>query len=326
MSNKSISIVATSYSLARYHDMVDLINSCLLQSYQNLELIIVIEESDELYKKILDYTKLKAYFPIHVLFGKKLGLVGARNLGVEKSTKDIIAFVDDDVILDKQWAAEILKMFDHTHAIGVAGRCSPLLLDGNNTNLPQELDWLIGSTSSYDLEPGAPMRNAWGMNMAFRRSLFDSGLRFNQDCGMWSVTSEAWGARPPEDVDFSIRSRAATGGQILYSQFACALHKVPYDRLNVISIIKRSYFLGRQRYLVKYNYANIDTNVLTVEKQLLRRILSKTVPRAIKSIPKKPKVGVYQIAITSVVVFSVFIGYSFCKVKRRPLKMQCSAI
>jgi len=311
--HKSISIVATCYSQERFRDVIDLIESVRCQTYRSLDLILVIEKSRNLYQQIFSYITTNSISNVLVVFNPFLGLSSARNLGVKLAKGDIIAFVDDDVVLEPQWAEETAKMFNDPTIIGAAGPCRPLIVNGKQNRLPEELEWLIGCTAFYDLKRPGEIRNAWGMNMAFKRELFECGLRFNEVFGMRSATMEAWGQRPPEDVDFSLRARAVTGGRILYNPYAGTRHKVYQHRFQIIRFIKKSFFLGHQRRILKTTYTGLGGDLLKVEKGLLRRILVRTFPRALMNFPRSPRTALYQFAVALTVLTFVFLGYVFCR-------------
>lgn len=312
MLDKFISVVATCYSQERFADVIDLIESIRCQTYRSVDLILVIEKSKALYQELSSYIAANSISNVTVVFSTLSGLSSARNLGVKLAKGDIIAFVDDDVVLEPQWAEETAKMFNDPTVMGTAGPCRPLIMNGKQNRLPEELEWLIGCTAFYGLKRPVEIRNAWGMNMAFRRELFDRGLSFNEAFGMRSAALEAWGQRPPEDVDFSLRARAMTGGHILYNPYAGALHKVYQHRFRIMGFIKKSFLLGRQRRIMKTTYAGFERDLLEIEKGLLRRILLRTFPQALVNLPRSPRTAWYQFGVAIIVLFFVFVGYISC--------------
>ncbi len=68
--------------------------------------IIVVGDGDFSRNFILGNDKKSVVFSST---GKNIGASGARNLGIEKATGEIIAFLGDDTILDKMWLAETLR-------------------------------------------------------------------------------------------------------------------------------------------------------------------------------------------------------------------------
>ena len=62
---------------------------------------------DKLYQSL----KIQTFNDFEVLVQREKGLVNARNSGWQKAQGEIIAFIDDDVILDKDWAKEVVNSF-----------------------------------------------------------------------------------------------------------------------------------------------------------------------------------------------------------------------
>ena len=97
------------------------------------------------------------------------GVTSARNIGMELSESEIIAFTDDDCRVPSDWAAAILKVFaDDPEAVLVCGR----------VRVPQEL-WERGFTESFEPEVREwvgrypPFGKDWGItaNMSMRREV-----------------------------------------------------------------------------------------------------------------------------------------------------------
>lgn len=81
-------------------------------------------ETRDLIKQMRSVFTDKEIVLVHQLRGfkeaKSISL--ARNSGVARSTAEVIIFADDDVILDKEYVKEILKVYEeHPNALGVGG-------------------------------------------------------------------------------------------------------------------------------------------------------------------------------------------------------------
>jgi len=310
ITRKTVSIVVTTYTNARLQDVVELIESIRCQTYREIEVILVIEGSRTMYDKLTSYLEENSILGVRVIFSRKhIGLSSARNLGIEASEGDIIAFVDDDVVLDPRWAKQMVKAYDDGTVIGVTGCSEPLFMGGTLKWLPEEFYWLIGCTSFAGLKTVTEVRNAWGMNMSFRRNVFSNGCRFEELYGLRAGGMEAWGQRPPEDVDLSLKARVGTGGRIIYDPTVRIKHKVHPNRFTLTLIAEKAFFTGHQRRLMKILYQDLDADLLTMEKSLLRRILVNTFPGILKNVMKKPVEAWHQFAITLIVLFMVFLGF-----------------
>ena len=81
------------------------------------ELVVVDSSDTEELKSWLDsFCRSRFPVPLNLNFKyihTKVGLTKARNMGLDNSTKDIVIYVDDDVILDKNCIKEIAHVFDN---------------------------------------------------------------------------------------------------------------------------------------------------------------------------------------------------------------------
>ena len=85
-------------------DIKNVINSCLNQTYKNFEIIIVDDSTDNTRGIIQSYTNNN----IKLIEGENEGCCNARNLGITKSTGDIIVFLTADTILQKNYLEKVL--------------------------------------------------------------------------------------------------------------------------------------------------------------------------------------------------------------------------
>lgn len=93
-----ISIVIPVYKTPR-HFLERCIESCLKQTYSNIEIMLIDDGSPDDCGNICDdYTKIDTR--VKVIHQKNKGLSGARNTGVRESTGEWILFVDSDDYID----------------------------------------------------------------------------------------------------------------------------------------------------------------------------------------------------------------------------------
>ena len=110
-----VSVVVCTYNRAFY--LRRCIQSLVEQSYSNMEIIIVNGPSTDNTEDVLcQYPEIK------VINQKKLnGLSAARNLGIKESRGEIIAFIDDDAVADKDWIRYLLDGYENDLIGGVGG-------------------------------------------------------------------------------------------------------------------------------------------------------------------------------------------------------------
>ena len=99
-----ISIVVPAYNASKTIDRC--IQSLLKQNYKNYEIIIVDDSSTD------NTSELVKKYPVKLLkTPKNTGAGGARNIGIESSRGEIIAFTDSDCIALETWLQEIVNTF-----------------------------------------------------------------------------------------------------------------------------------------------------------------------------------------------------------------------
>jgi len=94
------------------------LKSLFKQNYPNYEIIVVDDASNENAQQKLHKYKNKLRI---IRNNKSRGLCYVRNLGVKYAKGDLIAFTDDDCIVDKNWINELVRPFLADPAIMVVG-------------------------------------------------------------------------------------------------------------------------------------------------------------------------------------------------------------
>ncbi len=113
-SNKIVSIIVVTCGVKNY--LKDCLNSLETQSYSTPEIIVIDNSlnpdfSQEINK---DYPEIKLYSSPENLF-----YCAALNLGIDTSRGDFILCLNDDVVLDKKFIEEALRVFDIDARIGM---------------------------------------------------------------------------------------------------------------------------------------------------------------------------------------------------------------
>lgn len=309
----TLSVVVTSYTLDRLNDIIELLDSIKAQSYDHTETILVIERSVELFDRIKHYVGEKAIPNVNVVFNHgEPGLSAARNLGIKEARGDIIAFIDDDALPFPDWAEEMVRTYKDDSVIGTTGPALPLWEDESMIWFPEELYWIIGCTAWYadsETKGITPVRNVWGMNMSFRREAFDLAGTFSSDIG--GIQGQRLHG---EEVDLSLRVKRGTGKCIVYNPKVKVQHKTYKRRLSSRFIARNSYWIGCTRPMLKriYPKTETDTDLLSTEYQLLKRIFFRLLPNILKGFFTNPIVAWRKLRVTVISLFFVTIGYSTC--------------
>lgn len=168
------------------------------------------------------------------LFEPRQGKSHALNTAIGEAKGDVLAFMDDDVIVDASWLQNLTAGVRGGEWVGAGGRILPKWNCVPPCWLPQKEWFGMAPLVMFDLgEEAGPLSDApFGTNMAFHRGMFEKYGTFRIDLGP-RPNSEIRG----EDTEFGIRLLAA-GERIKYEPAAVVHHEVPQKRL------RREFFLN----------------------------------------------------------------------------------
>jgi glycosyltransferase involved in cell wall biosynthesis len=212
------------------------------------ELIIVDNNSADQTKKVIQETRQKQNLPLRYIFEAKQGVSHARNAGIEAANGEILAFTDDDCIVDRDWLLLLHQEFSADAALyGVGGRVE--LYDSRDKTVTirpfRERIAFNGIDQLFYLIAGC--------NMAFRREVFDIVGRFDPD---FSGT----GGLVADDTDFIYRV-FRHGFKIVYSPEVLIYHNHGRRTDEQIHALKKGYLRGRGGFYCKHVLAG-DGDVL----------------------------------------------------------------
>jgi glycosyltransferase involved in cell wall biosynthesis len=304
---------------------LQLLDSVAVQSNRNFDLVMVVERSRELLDAISAYIKDKKYSAMSVVFNDgPQGLSAARNLGIARSQSDIVAFVDDDAVVDKDWVDQIIRTYaEDKSVIGVTGPIYPLWENKDMAWFPPEFYWIFSCTYN---EPAVTVevRNGYGTNVAFERAAFARAGLFNTDLGAKGRGRGGWQEPGAEETEISLRIKANTGKRIVFNPKIKVQHKVYAYRMTNKFITKRAYWEGYAKALLKAKRLEVQPggraggNVLSTEQALLRRILFWRVPQDLRMLFSRPKTAVRRLGVVFSVLPCVAAGYCRYYLKKRP--------
>ncbi|MEM3434253.1 MAG: glycosyltransferase [Candidatus Methanomethyliaceae archaeon] len=170
------------------------------------------------------------------------GLSYARNRGIREAKGEIIAFIDDDVVVIPNWASSILEIFQQLPEVDcLTGPVEPDWEQGEAPRwMNDELLFSVG-VGNYGDKPKFLVGKEYpiGANMAFRRTVFARVGCFNTLLGRVGTTLLSY-----EDVEFVDRLRRM-GGSVLYHPAVCARHFVPKTRTTQEYVLNRRRWDGR---------------------------------------------------------------------------------
>lgn len=306
-----ISIIIPCYSDDRLNDIEELVNSLEEQIYKNIETIFVVEHSVKLHDWLRGCANSKPSLNMKVIFNQgEPGASASRNLGIKKASGNIIAFIDDDVVLFPDWAQQMVNTYlQGDSVIGVAGSVEPLWEDESMGWFPKELYWILGCTAWSGWNHGQEVRSGAGANMSFKREGLEVVGGFLASLGPQREKQKARTEGIAEDAELSIRIREKTGKPIIYNPTVKAIHKVHKYKLSLRWVTERSYGVGRSRRIMKQLYGQEDKSLLNPEHNLLKRIFAHLLPNILRGFLASPLIAWRKLWVTVVSLLFVAIGY-----------------
>ena len=170
------------------------------------------------------------------LFEPRSGKSHALNTGIREAQGEILAFIDDDVVVEPNWLENLTAALANGEWVGAGGRILPERTFSPPRWIPLQDAYALAPLAMFapDLEAGPLKDTPFGANMAFQRRVFEKYGGFRTDLG-----PEPGGRHPQksEDSEFGHRLLAA-GERFRYEPSAVVYHSVPANRLH------QKYFLG----------------------------------------------------------------------------------
>lgn len=186
---------------------------------------------------------------IRYIFEARQGKSHALNTGIGAAKGDILAFTDDDVLIDPNWLPNIMKKFDHHDCVGVGGKIIPVISGKKPSWLAMDTHTpFMNVLGSFDLgEECCELKvPTYGANMAFRKEVFRKHGLFRVDLGPRG-----------EDTEISLRL-LARGEKLMYAPDAIVYHRVQKEKLKKKSF--QTSYLSYGRFKAKSEREQLPEN------------------------------------------------------------------
>src|SRR3990172_1518395 len=231
-----ISVVVCTYN--RSGLLKDVVRSLQEQDFEgDSEIIIVDNNSTDNTKNVVEELSTTSPIPIRYFFENKQGLSHARNRGIDEAHGEIVAFIDDDAVAERQWLSSLISAYDDPRVACVGGQIKLLWLS-------ERPEWLVPSmeTSLGRLDYGDTIKELkypqtpFGGNISFRKNIFDRVKKFSTDLGRDAKTLLS-------NEELELCARLVEEGWIIkYVPNAVIHHKVAPERLEKLWFIHRYYW------------------------------------------------------------------------------------
>ena len=236
-----ISIIIATYN--RSYSLVKMIGSLLAINTDisfDYEIIIIDNNSKDNTKEIVEAFILKDD-KVKYFFEAKQGKSYAMNAGINHANGEILAFTDDDVLLDKNWLLNIAHFSLEHDFDALGGKVLPLYPDNTPQWIKDCKDILNGPIVCHDYGETIKVYNDKmlpfvGANIVIKLKVLKELGLFNPLIG---VGTGAMG----EDTEYFRRLQKANK-KIYYNPSVLILHPVGIDRMNLLYFAKWNFGFG----------------------------------------------------------------------------------
>jgi glucosyl-dolichyl phosphate glucuronosyltransferase len=174
--------------------------------------------------------------------GKSLGEI--RNLGIKKAKENIVIFSDIDMLLDRDWAKNLIKGFKKSSSIAICGGS----IEIKYLKKPRFYHNTFFLKSIYGfLDPTTPdkfVSRVNGGNLAVNKARLSHEAYFNSSLGR--KEGKLFGG---EDTDICRRA-IRNNLKVFYFPEAKVFHKIGADRMSLKFIIKSFFYQGRSKEVI----------------------------------------------------------------------------
>jgi glycosyltransferase involved in cell wall biosynthesis len=302
-----VSVVICTYSEDMYEHFQDSLESVRSQTYDELEIIVVVDGNDALYERIETEYGGDSNLKIHCN-EENVGLSGSRNNALEFVTGDVVALIDDDAVADERWVEELVSVYEERDAIAVGGKMTPIWVAGKPEFLPEEFYWLVGVTHRGFAESGEEVRNTFGSNISFRTEVLRELGGFATEVGRQGEKN-----LQAHETEFCARMREEYGRGVIYNPDATVGHKVFEWRTDERWLLERSFWQGYSKRAME---TLVSEESSEEESDFLKKLLLEFVPSRVESLVEDPDgTEAKQLFALFILTGTVGIGYLYGLVK-----------
>jgi glycosyltransferase involved in cell wall biosynthesis len=297
-----VSVVICTYSMERYEDYVEVTESLLSQTYDPIEIILVVDGNEEVFDRIRAEFEENDKISLHCN-DENRGISYSRTKGAELATGEIVAFIDDDAIATENWVEELVSVYEKTDAVAVGGRLAGKWVAGEPSFLPEEFYWLIGVTPRGFADHMEEVRNTYGSNISFKRDVFLEAGGFDENTGL-----KADSKVQAHEAPVCLRVRQNTGKGVIYNENAVVYHKIFDYRTDPWWLLSRAFWQGYSKRVMELLLDEDDDG----KQDYLKQLMFTFVPQRLKGLvatPSLPKL--LQFVMIFVFTGAVGLGYLY---------------
>jgi glycosyltransferase involved in cell wall biosynthesis len=298
-----VSVIICTYDPAMYEHFLEAVESVQEQSYEPLEIVIVVDGTESIFKRVRQHFDSQDNILVQCN-DENLGVSASRTRGAELASGEVVAFIDDDAIAESHWIATLADSYNKNDVLAAGGQMTGKWIDGRPRHLPEEFNWLVGVSFPDFAKPGEEVRNTFESNISFRRDVF---LKLGGYNPMFGPNAESYSHSEGAELGHRLQRRYDRG--VVYVPEAVVAHKVFTWRTELPWLLKRAFWQG---YSKRRMEQMILSDVSAEERRFLRQLLTKSVPQRIAQLVREPDLpGLSQLTSLGVLTLSVGLGYFY---------------
>jgi len=286
--------------MGRYDVFTEAVESVLAQTYDPVEVILVIDGNSEVYERVVK--EFGGYENVIVHNNEKnRGISFSRTKGAELASGEVVAFIDDDGVAEPDWIEHHVAAYKETEAVAVGGYVAPDWVATKPDFFPEEFYWLVGCTERGFAEDGEEIRNGYGSNVSYQRSVF-------LDVGGYDVNTGRKGDRhiQAHEAPVGIRIREEYGKGVVYVEDAVVHHKLFAYRGEFRWLVFRSFWQGFSKRVMEMLYPGAQGN----ESVFLKGLFTRHLPMRGKKAVCGPSLDQLK-QIMAILVFTGAVGVGY---------------
>ncbi|TYT62003.1 glucosyl-dolichyl phosphate glucuronosyltransferase [Natrialba swarupiae] len=295
-----VSVVICTYAMDRYDVFSDCVDSVLAQTYDPLEVVVLVDGNDAVFDRVRDDYGDLDDIVLHCN-EENQGISYSRTRGAELATGDVVAFIDDDGIAEPDWIAELARVYRETDAIAVGGHAKPDWITDKPDFFPEEFYWLVGCDERGMGEHMDELRNTYGSNISFRRDVFLNVGGYDENTGRKGDRHIQ-----AHEAPVCIRMANAYGKGVIYNRNAVVNHQLFDYRGDFRWLVGRSFWQG---------YSKRIMDVLLPEaagdkNEYLKQLMLEFVPERLWDLGREPALSKAK-QLVAIFVFTAAVGFGY---------------
>ncbi|WP_137288552.1 glucosyl-dolichyl phosphate glucuronosyltransferase [Natronorubrum halophilum] len=295
-----VSVVICTYAMDRYDVFSECVDSVLAQTYDPLEVVIVVDGNDDVFDRVR--TDYAAHDTVTVHCNDvNQGISYSRTRGAELATGGVVAFIDDDAVAEDDWVAQLARVYDETDAVAVGGHAKPDWVTEKPDFFPEEFYWLVGCDERGMGEHMEELRNTYGSNISFRREVFLNVGGYDENTGRHGDRHIQ-----AHEAPVCIRMANKYGKGVVYNTEAVVHHKLFDYRGDFRWLVFRSFWQGYSKRIMDLLLPEASGD----KNQYLKRLMLEFVPSRLSDLVRKPS-GPKAKQLVSILVFTAAVGFGY---------------